>query len=82
MSDLLKTLEERAVSYDQSGPSAQHTAILLREAAVEIARLREALSKLTDPMLLDVEGIGIKRMIMTINVMRDIAKAALDPEPR
>ncbi len=48
--DLIKELEERAVSYDQSVPSAEHTAKLLRKAAnaltnchKEIFRLREQL---------------------------------------
>jgi len=38
--DILEKLEERAVSYEQSGPSAHHTAALLREAAAEIKSLR------------------------------------------
>lgn len=34
--DLLLRLEERAASYDLSGPSAKHTADLLREAAAAL----------------------------------------------
>lgn len=39
MSDIVDRLEERAVSYEQSGPSAHHTASLLREAKNEIEHL-------------------------------------------
>jgi hypothetical protein len=41
--DLTQKLEDRAVSYEASGPSAHHTAALLREARVEIERLRATL---------------------------------------
>jgi hypothetical protein len=41
--DIVERLRDRADSYDQSGPSASHTADLLREAADEIERLRAAL---------------------------------------
>lgn len=41
--DIAEKLEERALSYEQSGPSAHHTAALLREAKYEIERLRDAL---------------------------------------
>jgi len=47
MTDITKVLEERAVSYDQSGPSAQHTAELLRRAKAEIEGLRDELKSLT-----------------------------------
>lgn len=40
MSDLIQTLEARAVSYEQSGPSAHHTAALLRQAKTEIEQLQ------------------------------------------
>lgn len=40
MSDIAIRLEERATSYEQSGPSAHHTAALLREAKAEIEQLR------------------------------------------
>lgn len=43
LNDIVERLEERAVSYEQSGPSAHHTAAMLREAATEIERLRAAL---------------------------------------
>jgi hypothetical protein len=39
--DITERLEERAISYEQSGPSAHHTAALLREAKAEIERLRQ-----------------------------------------
>jgi flagellar biosynthesis/type III secretory pathway protein FliH len=44
--DLVVALEECAVSYEQSGPSAHHTAALLREAAAEIADLKARIEKL------------------------------------
>lgn len=40
MTDIIDRLEQRAVSYEQSGPSAHHTASLLREAKNEIEHLR------------------------------------------
>ncbi len=42
VNDITERLEERALSYEQSGPSSHHTAALLREAKAEIERLREA----------------------------------------
>lgn len=39
--DIVATLRERAASYDASGPSAAHTADLLRQAADEIERIRD-----------------------------------------
>lgn len=42
--DLVERLRERADSYRQSGPSAEHTAILLDESAAEIEGLRRELS--------------------------------------
>lgn len=44
--DIAEKLEERAISYEASGPSAHHTAALLREAKFQIERLREALGNL------------------------------------
>jgi hypothetical protein len=44
LNDITERLEERAVSYEKSGPSAHHTAALLREAKIEIETLRSALS--------------------------------------
>jgi hypothetical protein len=43
LNDITARLEERAISYEQSGPSAHHTAAILREAATEIERLRAML---------------------------------------
>jgi hypothetical protein len=40
VTDITDRLLERANSYEQSGPSAHHTAALLREANDEIERLR------------------------------------------
>lgn len=40
MTDIIEVLEQRAASYDQSGPSAKHTADLLRFAKLEITHLR------------------------------------------
>lgn len=40
MADIVERLQERAVGYDESGPSAAHTADMLREAAAEIERLQ------------------------------------------
>ncbi|PDT47288.1 hypothetical protein CO661_13990 [Sinorhizobium fredii] len=40
MADIVERLRERADSYRQSGPSAEHTAVLLEEAAIEIERLQ------------------------------------------
>lgn len=40
LKDITERLEERAISYDQSGLSAHHTADLLREAKFEIEALR------------------------------------------
>ena len=44
LNDITERLEERAISYEQSGPSAHHTAALLREAKIEIETLRSALT--------------------------------------
>lgn len=41
MMDLIEKLEDRAISYEQSGPSAHHTASLLRKAKSEIEHLRK-----------------------------------------
>lgn len=46
MNDIVERLEERAASYEQSGPSAHHTAALLREAANEISHLRGCLEQI------------------------------------
>lgn len=40
MDDITKRLEDRADSYEQSGPSAHHTAALLREASEAIKQMR------------------------------------------
>ena len=42
MSDLVERLRERATSYRTGGPSSEHTAVMLEEAADEIERLSEA----------------------------------------
>lgn len=39
--DITDELEERAKSYEQSGPSAHHTAALLRKAKAEIELWRD-----------------------------------------
>lgn len=41
LNDITERLEKRAISCEQSGPSAHHTAALLREAKAEIEALRE-----------------------------------------
>lgn len=46
--DIVERLEERAVSYEQSGPSAHHTASLLREAKREIEFQRREVSHMKD----------------------------------
>lgn len=38
--DIVERLEHRAISYEESGPSAHHTAAILREAKLEIESLR------------------------------------------
>lgn len=43
--DITERLEHRAISYEESGPSAHHTAAILREAKMEIESLRADLSK-------------------------------------
>jgi hypothetical protein len=48
MSDIVEKLEDRAASYEQSGPSAHHTAALLREAKNEIEHQRREISFLKD----------------------------------
>ena len=42
---LTARLEDRAASYDQSGPSAQHTASLLREAALAVTALESVVDE-------------------------------------
>lgn len=49
---------------------------MLKEAAVEIARMDAALAKIADPLMLDVAGTGMERALRMINTMRDIAKEA------
>lgn len=73
--DIIEKLEDRAVSYEQSGPSAHHTAALLREAKHEIGRLREALESLTEdpPATLDEPDQDWEVIIK----MRNIAREAL-----
>lgn len=44
MTDIVQELEDWAASYEQSGPSAHHTASLLRKAKWEIEFLRRELS--------------------------------------
>lgn len=75
MTDIVERLEERAVSYEQSGPSAHHTAALLREARNEIEHLREALESLTEdpPATLDEPDPDWEVIIK----MRNIAREAL-----
>lgn len=46
LNDITERLEDRAASYEQSGPSAHHTAALLREAKDEIESLRGALNEM------------------------------------
>ena len=60
MPDITQALEERAVSYDQSGPSAQHTAQLLRQAKAEIEWLRNDLKR-AQKQLRDYEYSGNSR---------------------
>lgn len=43
MSGIAERLRDRAESYRQSGPSAEHTAALLKEGALEIESLLGAL---------------------------------------
>lgn len=43
--DITERLEDRANSYEQSGPSAHHTAALLREAKFEIENARAEVRK-------------------------------------
>jgi len=54
--DIVDRLEDRAISYDQSGPSAQHTAVLLREARFEIMRLRSDLDRLASQLSSQTRG--------------------------
>ena len=42
MSDIVEKLRERAMSYRAGGPSSEHTAVMLVQAADEIERLRMA----------------------------------------
>jgi orotate phosphoribosyltransferase len=44
--DIIKKLEDRAISYEQSGPSAHHTAALLREAKFHIEDLAMMLRRM------------------------------------
>lgn len=46
MSDLVERLHERAESYRQSGPSAEHTAVMLEEAASRISQQDAELERL------------------------------------
>jgi HAMP domain-containing protein len=46
MSTFTDKLMARAISYDQGGPSASHTAALLREAATEIEWLENEIRTL------------------------------------
>lgn len=58
MTDIGERLEQRAASYEQSGPSAHHTAALLREAKAEIERLqaREHLLRAVNAAIADQAG--------------------------
>jgi 5'-deoxynucleotidase YfbR-like HD superfamily hydrolase len=45
MSDLIERLSERAVSYRMGGPSSEHTALILEEAAARIKELEAQLAE-------------------------------------
>ena len=44
MSDILQLARERAISYRECGPSAEHTAAMLNELASHVERLRAELA--------------------------------------
>lgn len=46
----------------------------------KIERLQAALTKLSDPLLIEVDGTGFKRAMKMIEAMRKIATDALDDE--
>jgi len=50
---LCERLRERAASYRLSGPSAEHTAVILDEAAAAIERLAAAVALLDDAIWLN-----------------------------
>jgi hypothetical protein len=77
MSDLTQILEERAISYELSGPSAHHTAALLRQAKAEIERLRRLVQCLVDNDPNDDAADGTTVLM----VWRKEARAALEPTP-
>lgn len=46
----------------------------------ENERLRAALTKIADPLTLEVGGIGMERALRTISTLQNIAKEAIDNE--
>jgi len=48
MSDIVEKLRERAMSYRAGGPSSEHTAVMLVQAADEIERLRKGIQDYID----------------------------------
>lgn len=75
MSDIVERLTERAASYRTGGPSSEHTAFLLEEAASEIARLRGAFLK-ADRYLALGSVAGARQVILDTIVE---TRAALTP---
>lgn len=50
---------------------------LLQIGAAKIEHLRAALAKISDPLTLEVEGIGMTRALRIITTMQSIADSAL-----
>lgn len=60
--------------YDGDGWTV--TAFLLDQKDAEIERLKAALTKIGDPLILDVPGTGTARALSMITAMQSIAKEA------
>lgn len=77
MTDITETLEARAVSYEQSGPSAHHTAALLREAKAEIEALRRDIACRPGALELEYrirEALGFNKYYPLSHIDGDVRK--------
>jgi predicted trehalose synthase len=83
MSDIVERLRERATSYRAGGPSSEHTATILEEAAAEIERLNRELDDVWDALAIQREdnasfGDAFKRMTSEIERLKKEALFTAD----
>ena len=67
-SDIVELARERAISYRECGPSAEHTAAMLDELASHVERLRAELAAST------AESIDLFKQLVAMREQRDEAR--------